>query len=302
VVGGQSLVLTFDLEDWQQLARRRIGAANWDQPRPDLSRQVEAILALLEELGAKATFFVLGLTAERYPKVVERVATLGHEIASHGFNHLPLFSQTPQAVREDLRRSHQLLAELAGQPPLGYRAPAFSLTRDAEWTFELLGELGFRYDSSLHNSPRIPNRIPHPLWAHRRGEGDGIWELPIAVWPVRLFHLPVGGGSYWRFLPRRAVESGLRSVAGTGCCIYLHPYELDPEPLRLALPPRSPLAVRAKGVLRQLQRNPGKGKIPSLLRAVGHTFNLITCREAIEQLQPNQPTGPAPLQRPRSQL
>lgn len=300
--GSASLLLTFDLEDWQQLARRRIGAPNWDSPTPELARQVEGILVLLQELGVRATFFVLGLTAHRYPALVREVAAAGHEIASHGFNHLPLHRLGPKAVREDLVRSRELLAELAGTPPLGFRAPAFSLNRGAAWTFDLLAELGFRYDSSLHDSPRVAGRLPHPHHAHRRGPGQGIWELPIAVRPLGRTALPVGGGAYWRLLPSRTILHGLKAAAGRGCCIYLHPYELDPRPLRLHLPQNASLSLRAKAALRQLQRNPGKGRIQALLRRVGHTFELINCQEAIERLQPNQPTGPAPLQRPRPQL
>jgi len=283
----KTLVLTVDLEDWQQLARRRIGDPTWDWRRPQLARQCEALLEGLERLSLKATFFVLGLTAKRYPELVQEVAAAGHEIACHGYNHRPLYLQSPREAREDLARSSELLAELCGAPPLGYRAPAFSLTARSSWTLELLAELGFRYDCSLHASPRIPDRLDHPLGPHRLGPRRALWELPVAVWQLGGRTVPVGGGAYWRLLPRRTVLAGLRAAAERSC-VYLHPYEYDPRPLRLELERDADLPLRLRARLRELARNPRKGRIPLLLEELGHTFRLVHCKEAIEQLERTQ--------------
>ena len=64
------LLLSFDFEDWHQLVHRALGRDDWDERGPALERQTAAILDLLDELDAKATFFVLGMTAERYPDLV----------------------------------------------------------------------------------------------------------------------------------------------------------------------------------------------------------------------------------------
>jgi peptidoglycan/xylan/chitin deacetylase (PgdA/CDA1 family) len=60
------LLLSFDLEDWNQLVHRRLGLPDWDRPHPAFERQVDAILSLLDEIGAKATFFLLGMTVANY--------------------------------------------------------------------------------------------------------------------------------------------------------------------------------------------------------------------------------------------
>ena len=65
------LLLSFDFEDWHQLVHRALGRDDWDERGRALERQTAAILDLLDELGAKATFFVLGMTAERYPDLVQ---------------------------------------------------------------------------------------------------------------------------------------------------------------------------------------------------------------------------------------
>jgi peptidoglycan/xylan/chitin deacetylase (PgdA/CDA1 family) len=98
-----TLLLSVDFEDWHQLVRRRVGAGNWREAGPALARQTDALLSLLDELGARATFFVLGMAARAHPELVERVAQRGHEIACHGDAHLPVHTQTPAEFAADLR-------------------------------------------------------------------------------------------------------------------------------------------------------------------------------------------------------
>ena len=90
------LLLSFDFEDWHQLVHRRLGRPDWAAAGPALERQAEAIFTLLDELGARATFFVLGMTAERYPDLVREIAARGHELASHGYTHHRVHEQTPE--------------------------------------------------------------------------------------------------------------------------------------------------------------------------------------------------------------
>ena len=89
-----ALLLSIDFEDWHQLVHRRAGAPDWDAPGPALERQTEAVLDLLDELGAKATFFLLGITVRRYPELAREIVSRGHEPACHGFAHERVFHQT----------------------------------------------------------------------------------------------------------------------------------------------------------------------------------------------------------------
>jgi polysaccharide deacetylase family protein (PEP-CTERM system associated) len=282
------LILTVDFEDWNQLVRRRVGDPGWDVRGPALVRQTATLLDALDALGARATFFVLGITARRYPELVRELAARGHELASHGYEHRRVYDGGAGDLRRDLERSIELLAELGGGRPIGYRAPLFSINRSTPWAYDVLADLGFAYDSSQYDSPRVPERIrpvpaaPFPL---RSTSGRVLWELPVAVWRVASRPLPVGGGAYWRALPTRALMRGLRSVAGAGpAAVYLHPYECDPEPLRAGLPREAPPVQRLHARVRELQRNPGRARVLSHLRAVGHHFQLLTCEQAYAQL------------------
>src|SRR5262245_41543130 len=97
-----ALALSFDFEDWTQLVRRRLGADDWDRAGDALGRQMRVVFGLLDELGARATFFLLGITAARYPQLVEQIAQRGHEVACHGYAHLLVCNQTAGEFRSDV--------------------------------------------------------------------------------------------------------------------------------------------------------------------------------------------------------
>src|SRR5829696_1211438 len=240
------LLLSIDFEDWHQLVHRRLGRSDWDRRGAALERQTDVVLTLLDDLGVKATFFVLGMTADRYPDVVREVAARGHEIAS-------------------------------GVRPVGYRAPAFSITRDTPWAYDVLGDLRFEYDSSQYDSPRVPNRIspiPRAPYRLRAESGAELWELPVAS-----ARIPVGGGAYWRVLPAAVISRTLRGLIAAGAvpALYFHPYEFDPEPLRAD-------GGGAPARLLGLRRNVARGSVAARLRKIAAEFPLLPYGTAVRDL------------------
>ena len=271
------LLLSIDFEDWHQLVHRRLGRADWARRGPALERQTDAVLTLLDELGVKATFFVLGMTAERYPDLVREVAERGHEIASHGHAHERVHDQTPDSFRSDLERGLEAVEAAAGVRPVGYRAPAFSITRGAPWAYDVLAELGFEYDSSQYDSPRIPKRIspiPRAPYRLRAESGAELWELPVAA-----ARIPVGGGAYWRVLPTALIARTLRGLLAEGAvpALYFHPYEFDPEPLKAD-------GAGAAGTLLGLRRNVARGSVAARLRKIAADFPLLPYGTAVRDL------------------
>jgi polysaccharide deacetylase family protein (PEP-CTERM system associated) len=283
-----ALLLSVDFEDWHQLVRRRVGAPDWQRTGPALARQTEVLLALLDELGVRATFFVLGMAARSYPTLVQAIAARGHEIACHGDQHRPVHSQTPSDFAQDLRAARATIEQLTGSAPIGYRAPAFSITAAAsDWAYGVLADEGFAYDSSQHDSPRIRGRVvpasaqPHLLeFEHGR---SALWEFPLAVWRPGGARLPVGGASYWGVMPTGLV---LRGLAGAGAMagLYLHPHELDPQPLRAQLSRGARPSQRAHAAVRGVQRNIARRRAPEVLRAIAGRHQLITYGDAHAQL------------------
>jgi peptidoglycan-N-acetylglucosamine deacetylase len=284
-----ALLLSIDFEDWHQLVHRRLGLVDWDRPSDAFERQVRTALDLLDELGVKATFFLLGISAARYPHLVEAVVRRGHEPASHGYAHARVYDQSRDEFAADLDRSAELLVQLAGRRPVAYRAPAFSINRATPWAYDVLAELGFRWDSSQYDSPRVPNRIqPVPQSPYRLElpSGRELWELPVAVSSLAGRPLPVGGGSYWRVLPKPLLERGLRDVSERSAfpVLYLHPYELDPEPLRAALPPSPSGRQRFTATTRSLWRNTGRARVPRRLRELAQRYRLLSYEQAYDDI------------------
>jgi polysaccharide deacetylase family protein (PEP-CTERM system associated) len=282
----QTLLLSVDFEDWHQLVRRRIGVPGWEAAGPALGRQTAALLELLDGLAIRATFFILGMAARAHPDLVQEIAGRGHEIGCHGDRHHPVHAQTPGEFAADLRSARDTIERLTGRSPSGYRAPAFSITREAHWAFEVLADEGFAYDSSQHDTPRIRDRVrtgeqgPHRLQV---SANSTLWEFPVAVWRTARARVPVGGASYWALLPRALVLKGLRQ-AGPLAGLYLHPHELDPQWLRPLLPADASPADRAHGALRAAQRNSARRAAAGTLRAIAGSFELIPYGEAHARL------------------
>ena len=122
-----TLLLSVDFEDWHQLVRRRVGVSSWRDAGPSLPRATATLLDLFDELGARATFFVLGMAARAHPQLLEPIVERGHEIGCHGDAHLPVHTQTPDEFAADLRAAKATIEQLTERTPIGYRAPSVSL-------------------------------------------------------------------------------------------------------------------------------------------------------------------------------
>ena len=127
--------LSFDIEDWFHMVE--IPAVADVTKWPDLPSMVvdktRWIVDTVSTAGVRATFFVLGWVAERYPEIARIIADHGHELASHSYWHRRVDQLTRQQFTEDIRRSIDVLRQQSGQAVRGFRAPSFSITPGAEW-------------------------------------------------------------------------------------------------------------------------------------------------------------------------
>jgi polysaccharide deacetylase family protein (PEP-CTERM system associated) len=229
-------ILSIDVEEWFQVEnlKKVISPQAWSYCEKRLPANISEILNLLEEKGVKATFFVLGWIAEHFPEIVEAIQKKGHEISTHGYSHSLVFTQTEKEFREDVKKSLEIIEKLTGQPVLGYRAPSFSINSRCLWAFEVLSELGIRYDSSIfpirhpeYGMPSAP-RFPHNLMLKN---GKELKEFPLST--VRFFglNLPVAGGAYLRIFPYWYNRWGIKKLnsEGRSAIVYFHPWEIDPD-------------------------------------------------------------------------
>jgi polysaccharide deacetylase family protein (PEP-CTERM system associated) len=264
--------LSIDVEEYYhalvfQDGTRTAGARAWPSRVED---SVLRVLDLLDGTGVRATFFTLGEVAATHPGLVRRIAGGGHEIACHGYRHVLVSGLTPADFRADVSRAKRLLEDVTGMAVLGYRAPNFSIGPSEDWAFDILLDEGFRYDSSTY--PIRHDRYGDPR-AHRfpgvvRGANGGrLVEFPIGTARLLRVNLPIGGGGYFRLLPVGLVRRAIRRVntrERQPIMFYFHPWELDPDQPRPAMPWRH----RARHYVGMRREH---AKLTALLRAVRFT-------------------------------
>jgi len=232
--------LTIDFEDWYQ--GLEIPYAEWDRFEDRIEAVGDKLLRILDEAGVKATFFVLGYVAEKFPGIVKRIESAGHEIGTHGFSHTLIYTQERNVFESELGRAVKFLEDLTGKKVLGHRAPFFSITKDSLWALDILGELGIKYDSSIFpvlnyrygiaDAPRFPYTI-------KREKYEFI-EFPISTLKFAGVTMPISGGAYFRIYPYQVTKQAIKAVnrSGKPVTFYLHPWELDPDHPRIDVPRR----------------------------------------------------------------
>ena len=232
--------LTFDVEDYFHVSAfdRVVPRSRWDSLEHRVDASTDRVLAVLADADVRATFFVLGWVAERFPGLVRRIAAGGHELASHGYGHRLVYELSPDEFRQDLRRSRAAIESAVAAPIVGYRAPSYSITMKSLWALDVLIEEGFTYDASIfpihHDRYGIPDAPRHPYRIDRAA--GHIWEIPPSTVRLAGTNLPVAGGGYFRLLPYRWTRWGigwLNRREERPAIFYLHPWELDPGQPRL---------------------------------------------------------------------
>jgi polysaccharide deacetylase family protein (PEP-CTERM system associated) len=264
-------ILTIDLEDYFQVHAFStvVRYEDWDKFECRIQRNTNRLLEILSsapspQYAPKATFFVLGWIAERYPGLIQRIQREGHEIACHGYAHRLVYTQSREEFGEDVRRTKSILEDVTGKEVIGYRAPSYSITNKSQWAFEVLVEEGFKYDSSIfpirHDFYGMPDAPRFPFVVSLNGNNNVkfsmlnvelntlqnsqfktqnsqfIIEFPLST--IRLFgqNIPISGGGYFRLFPYSLIRKGLKSInqgENKPIIFYMHPWELDFEQPRI---------------------------------------------------------------------
>ena len=235
--------MTVDVEEYfhATAVQEVVSPTRWESLESRIERSTALVLDLFAEHQVKGTFFVLGWAAERHKALVKRIATAGHEVASHGYQHQLVYDQSPDAFRSDITRSKQLLEDTTGCRVDGYRAPTFSITNRSLWALDVIAESGYRYDASIfpirHDRYGIPDA---PREVHERRAGGGaLVEWPGSTVRVLGTNVPFAGGGYFRVLPYSVIRWAMRRLNGgerRPGIFYTHPWEFDPAQ------PRQPLS------------------------------------------------------------
>lgn len=233
--------MTVDVEDYYHVAAfaKVIKPGEWDNWPARVEQNTERLLQLFADHNIKITFFILGWVAEKYPQLVKSIHQQGHEIASHGFSHQLIYTQTPEVFRAETAKSKQILEDLTQTPITGYRAASYSITRKSLWALDILAELGFTWDSSIfptrHDNYGIPGSPEEP-YRIITSSGASLVEFPLTTAKVLGQSIPAAGGGYFRQYPY-ALSKWLFERASLNQSkpqiFYLHPWEIDPDQPRV---------------------------------------------------------------------
>jgi polysaccharide deacetylase family protein (PEP-CTERM system associated) len=233
--------LSVDVEDWFQVLNMAhvIDRADWPKFELRCGDSTRRLLDLFARRNAKATFFCLGWIAARLPDLVRDIHAAGHEIGSHGYDHRLLPDLGRDGFAQDLARTADVLHGITGRRPTAFRACTWSIGKRTPWAIDELLRAGITLDSSIqpvrHPDYGVPGAPTTPYRLH--GSGGELLEMPPLTWDLLGRHLPVGGGGYLRLFPLALLRAGLRQKERLGVpgCIYLHPWEVDPDQPRQRL-------------------------------------------------------------------
>lgn len=235
--------LSFDIEDWFHMVE--IDAVSDPDAWPNLpsivERYTEWIIQTVTEANVRATFFVLGWVAERYPRLVKMMTDNGHEVASHSYWHRKVYELSAETFAEDMRRSIDVIESAGGQKVRGFRAPSFSITPGSEWAIDVLHDLDLEYDASLFPASRGHGGYPCEMAAHqfeKAPSGRAMPELPMTMMKLGPVTLPFSGGGYMRLLPSWLIRRGFDQLnkRGVPTVVYLHPRDFAPDCPRVPMP------------------------------------------------------------------
>jgi polysaccharide deacetylase family protein (PEP-CTERM system associated) len=212
-------ILTIDVEDnftYEELVDKN----DWVKYEGQVVNNTIKILSILKKFSATATFFVVGIVAERHPELIKFIYEDGHEISCHSYWHKPLNTLKWSEIEEDVKKSKEIITSIIGVQPLGYRAMGFSIPKNQIKYFEILKKYGFIYDSS---NKYDPDGLKKTFVGHSI----------ISAYPsfIKLAKKRVifSGGTYFRLLPFNLIKKGFReySEINEPVMLYIHSWEFN---------------------------------------------------------------------------
>ena len=230
-------ILTFDIEDWFHCDMIS-DISTWSQYKTRIHESLDKILLFLSENDQKATFFVLGWMAEKYPEIIHRIKKENHEIGCHSYKHELVYKMTKSQFKQDTEKSIKYIEDCTGEKVTLYRAPAFSITKSAIWAFEVLSELGIEFDCSVFPAERDYGgfstfKLSEP--AIIKHENFIIKEFPMNYHHIFNKRIIFSGGGYFRMVPYFLIKNWI--LKSDYVMSYFHPRDFDfKQPMLKHLP------------------------------------------------------------------
>ena len=221
-------VLTFDIEEW--IVYNYFDKGGKGYFLPVLDRYLDNLLSSLDKFNHKATFFCLGQLAKEYPTVIKKIVGRGHDIGCHSNIHSLVTTMNPDTFFEDTKFALQRLEDVCGKKIISYRAPAFSITEQNKWAFEVLTDLGIEYDSSIFPASRSFGGFPSLSISKpfiMKVKDKELKEFPISIRHFLGEKIAFSGGGYFRLVPYSIIKKWTNESSYT--MTYFHIRDFDKE-------------------------------------------------------------------------
>lgn len=281
-------ILTFDVEEWY--LDNKFGNANPSKFETYKSH-LDNILEWLEDTQTKATFFILGEMALNFPKIVKEIATRGHEIGCHSHEHFWVNKMSQDEFKKDTEMALDAIQQLIGEKIVSYRAPAFSISENSKWAFDILSECGIINDASIFPGFRdyggfpsftdqTPVKVIHNNYV--------INEFPISFGNLPLLNkeMAFSGGGYFRILPYRLIRKMTKDSDYN--MYYFHVYDLVKEKTKMVSREEFEEYYKVKGTIknrlsRHFKSNIGRNTAFSKLKKLIFDFEFVSIKEYLEK-------------------
>tara|TARA_Y100001954_G_C15783119_1_gene591015 strand:- start:1057 stop:1905 length:849 start_codon:yes stop_codon:yes gene_type:complete len=225
-------ILTFDIEEWFHILDNDSTKTeiNWENYEERIYKNMDKIFSLLEKHKLKATFFVVGWIANKYPDIIKKIDNYGHEIGSHTYLHQLMYEQKPKEINEDLKKSINTIQDIIGKKVYSFRAPGFSITEKNKWVFDLLIQNGITHDCSIFPAGRAHGGFPSYTDAtpsKLNFKGSILKEFPINTASILGQKWIFSGGGYFRITPYNLIKKW--TMENSYVMTYFHPRDFDPD-------------------------------------------------------------------------
>ena len=226
-------ILTFDLEDWYCHDNISRDFA-WEKRECRIYEGVDRILDELSVRNQKGTFFCLGWLAEHHPDIIKKISNQGHQIGCHSYQHELASRFDRDGFKQDTEKAQKCIEDAIGQKVDLFRAPAFSITAQNKYAFEVLYELEFTTDCSIFPTTRDDGGMPNYGYAQPsiiEYEGCSLKEFPMSLGKIMGREICYSGGGYFRLLPYWLIKHF--TATNDYNMGYFHPSDFDPEQPRM---------------------------------------------------------------------
>lgn len=249
----------------------------WEKYPPRIYENVQRLLDILEKTDTRATFFIIGWIAKKYPDLVRRISDK-YDIGSHTMNHQLVWQQSPKEFERDLSDSIKLLEDISGRKIRAFRAPGFSIRKSEGWAFDILAKYNIEYDCSV-----FPARHSHGGMNIGRKSapfifecgGIKIKEFPVSTKRIAGKNIIYSGGGYFRLFPYPLIRRWCSKSEYN--LIYIHPRDLDSgQPV-----------IKELGAVRKFKSYYGLSRAEKKFRRLLKDFKFLDITEAEKNIDWN---------------